>query len=130
MLNIGGYGSKMKDLVILAYKDGHDPAAAIMVNGQIIAAVEEERFTRCKHDPGAFPKNSIDYCVSELAKINKEITHVVYARRKPIDTAMQVFRYYFTHTFQIIWNYRFVMSHLKVTVKGVKNQIIGNSQYK
>ncbi len=129
-MNIGGYGFKMKDLVILAYKDGHDPAAAIMVNGQIVAAVEEERFTRCKHDPGAFPKNSIDYCVSELAKINKEITHVVYARRKPIDTAIQVFRYYFTHPFQIIWNYRFVMSHLKVTVKGVKNQIIGNSQYK
>jgi len=43
----------------------HDSAAALMRNGEIIAAVQEERFTRKKHDSG-FPVNAIDYCLSEI----------------------------------------------------------------
>jgi carbamoyltransferase len=40
----------------------HDSAAALVVDGQVVAAVQEERFTRKKHDAG-FPKNAIDYCL-------------------------------------------------------------------
>ena len=39
----------------------HDSAAALMVDGQVIAAAQEERFTRKKHDPD-FPANAIQYC--------------------------------------------------------------------
>ncbi len=42
----------------------HDSAAALVEDGKIVAAAQEERFTRVKHDP-RFPKNSIDYCLQE-----------------------------------------------------------------
>ena len=45
-----------------------DTSACILKNGKMVAAVEEERFTRIKHFTG-FPKNSIDYCLKE-AKLN------------------------------------------------------------
>ena len=40
----------------------HDSAACLVCDGQIIAAAQEERFTRKKHD-AAFPKNAVDYCL-------------------------------------------------------------------
>ena len=42
----------------------HDSAAALIVDGKIIAAAQEERFTRKKHDP-SYPANAINYCLSE-----------------------------------------------------------------
>src|SRR5439155_7126303 len=42
----------------------HDAAAALVVDGNIVAAAQEERFTRKKHD-AAFPHNAIEYCLSE-----------------------------------------------------------------
>src|SRR4051794_36692449 len=42
----------------------HDSAAALVVDGRIVAAAQEERFTRRKHDEG-FPVNAIDYCLGE-----------------------------------------------------------------
>jgi carbamoyltransferase len=42
----------------------HDSAAALIVDGKIIAAAQEERFTRKKHDP-SYPTNAINYCLSE-----------------------------------------------------------------
>jgi carbamoyltransferase len=46
----------------------HDSAAALVCDGEIIAAAQEERFTRTKHDP-RFPSNAIAYCLKE-AKID------------------------------------------------------------
>ena len=42
----------------------HDSAAALIRDGEIIAAAQEERFTRKKHDPG-FPANAVAYCLRE-----------------------------------------------------------------
>ena len=42
----------------------HDAAAALTADGEIIAAAQEERFTRKKHDP-SFPERSIEYCLEE-----------------------------------------------------------------
>ena len=42
----------------------HDSAAALVVDGQIVAAAQEERFTRMKHDP-SFPSQAIAYCLRE-----------------------------------------------------------------
>jgi carbamoyltransferase len=42
----------------------HDSAAALITDGEIIAAAQEERFTRRKHD-AAFPQHAIDYCLAE-----------------------------------------------------------------
>ena len=41
----------------------HDSAAALVINGNVISAVQEERFTRIKHD-ARFPINSIKYCLN------------------------------------------------------------------
>ncbi len=42
----------------------HDAAAALVVDGRIVAAAQEERFTRKKHDPD-FPQNAVEYCLRE-----------------------------------------------------------------
>ncbi len=55
----------------------HDSAAAIIKDGKIIAATQEERFTRVKHDL-SFPHNSIKYCLKTANKDLYEIDHVVF----------------------------------------------------
>ncbi len=42
----------------------HDSAAALIKDGEIIAAAQEERFTRKKHDSD-FPQHAIDYCLHQ-----------------------------------------------------------------
>ena len=42
----------------------HDSAAALLRDGDIVAAAQEERFTRKKHDP-RFPAHAIEYCLAE-----------------------------------------------------------------
>jgi carbamoyltransferase len=55
----------------------HDSAAALLVDGKIVAAAQEERFTRRKHDPG-FPACAIRYCLTEANIKASEIDHVVF----------------------------------------------------
>ena len=55
----------------------HDSAACLIKDGKIIAAAQEERFTRKKHDAG-FPQNAITYCVDEARISSSEIDHVVF----------------------------------------------------
>ncbi len=55
----------------------HDSAAALLVDGKIVAAAQEERFTRRKHDPG-FPASAIRYCLAEANIKASEIDHVVF----------------------------------------------------
>ena len=55
----------------------HDSAAALIQNGCILAAAQEERFTRIKHD-ARFPINAIGYCLSEARISPKEIDYVVF----------------------------------------------------
>ena len=59
----------------------HDSAAALIKDGEIIAAVQEERFTRKKHDE-QFPKNAIMYVLSE-AKINLASLDAIVFYEKP-----------------------------------------------
>ena len=55
----------------------HDSAAAIIVDGEIIGAAQEERFTRKKHD-ASYPKNAINYVLKEAGLKLNEIDHVVF----------------------------------------------------
>lgn len=55
----------------------HDSAAALIVNGEIIAAAQEERFTRIKHDAG-FPENAIRYCLEEAGITYEDLDAIVY----------------------------------------------------
>ena len=55
----------------------HDSAAALIIDGDIIAAAQEERFSRVKHDP-RFPVDAIKYVLAEGGISLNEIDHVVY----------------------------------------------------
>jgi len=55
----------------------HDSAAALIVDGKIVAAAQEERFTRKKHDE-AFPQKAIDYCLKEAGIAIKDIDIVAF----------------------------------------------------
>ena len=65
----------MKILGISAFY--HDSAAAIVCDNQIVAAAQEERFTRIKHDE-SFPTNAIKYCLKEANCSLEQIDHVVF----------------------------------------------------
>ena len=65
----------MKVLGISAYY--HDSAAALVVDGRIVAAAQEERFTRRKHDLG-FPENAVRYCLTAAGVAPGEIDLVAY----------------------------------------------------
>src|SRR6202045_5151792 len=55
----------------------HDSAAALIEDGRIVAAVQEERFSRRKHD-AAFPHNAIAYCLAEAGGTADGLDHVVF----------------------------------------------------
>jgi carbamoyltransferase len=55
----------------------HDSAACIVIDGEIIAAVQEERFTRKKHD-SEFPLHSIQYCLKEAGITAGDLDYVVF----------------------------------------------------
>ena len=65
----------MNILGISAYY--HDSAAALVCDGDIAAAAQEERFTRKKHDAG-FPAKAIEYCLSEAGITLSDIDHVIF----------------------------------------------------
>ena len=55
----------------------HDSAACILKDGEIIAAAQEERFTRKKHDP-SYPVNAIKYCLSEAGLSIAQVDHIAF----------------------------------------------------
>jgi len=67
--------SKAYILGISAYY--HDSAAALVCDGEIIAAAQEERFTRKKHDAG-FPSHAISYCLEEAGIALADIDQIVF----------------------------------------------------
>src|ERR1051326_6047698 len=65
----------MKVLGISAFY--HDSAAAIVEDGKIIAAAQEERFTRKKHDAG-FPKEAVKFCLTYAGTTLNELDAIVF----------------------------------------------------
>ena len=55
----------------------HDSAAALINNGEIISAAQEERFTRIKHDSN-YPKNAVNYVLNNSKISLKDIDHIVF----------------------------------------------------
>ena len=55
----------------------HDSAACLIKDGELVAAAQEERFTRKKHDP-SFPKNAMAFCLRHAGISNMDITNVVF----------------------------------------------------
>jgi carbamoyltransferase len=55
----------------------HDSAAALLKDGEVVAAAQQERFTRKKHDEG-FPAEAIEYCLAEAGITFSELSQVVF----------------------------------------------------
>ena len=70
----------------------HDSAAALVCDGEIVAAAQEERFTRKKHDP-SFPEHAIAYCLQRGDVGSDGLDAVVYYD-KPITTFSRLLRTY------------------------------------
>jgi len=70
----------------------HDSAAAVLRDGVVVAAAQEERFTRKKHDP-AFPTNAIEWCLQEAGVSSDGLGAVAYYD-KPLSTFSRVLRTY------------------------------------
>src|ERR687887_1933231 len=71
----GRRGTVMDILGISAFY--HDSAACLVRDGVILAAAQEERFTRKKHDAG-FPGNAIRYCLREANCAVTDLTYIVF----------------------------------------------------
>jgi carbamoyltransferase len=80
----------------------HDSAACFVRGGKIIAAAQEERFTRKKHDP-RFPKNAINFCLEEAGIKIQNLDYLVY-----YDKPLLTFE-------------RLLMSYLTVAPRGLKS---------
>ncbi|MDB4743142.1 carbamoyltransferase [Planctomicrobium sp.] len=74
----------------------HDSAAALIVDGKIVAAAQEERFSRKKHDP-AFPSQAIEYCLAEVGLSPSEIDYVGYYD-KPLLTFDRLLQTYLAYS--------------------------------
>ena len=67
-------------MIILGINAYHaDSSAAVLVNGKLIAAIEEERFTRVKHWAG-FPVQAIQFCLNEAGVSMEDVDHIAIGR--------------------------------------------------
>jgi carbamoyltransferase len=82
----------------------HDSAACLVRDGLILAAAQEERFTRKKHDP-RFPENAIEYCLREGDIRAEELDYVVF-----YDKPLLTFE-------------RLLMTYLTIAPKGIRSWI-------
>ena len=55
----------------------HDSAAALVEDGSIVAAAQEERFTRIKHD-SSFPHHAVEFCLRQAGARLSQVDHVVF----------------------------------------------------
>src|ERR1044071_7663320 len=55
----------------------HDSAAALVIDGELVAAAQEERFSRRKHDAG-YPEQAIRYCLTEAGLTADDLTYVAF----------------------------------------------------
>lgn len=95
--------------------DYHDSAAALIKDGQVIAAVQEERFTREKHDP-SLPVNAIQYCL-EFAGISAGRLDYVVFYEKPFIKFERLIKTYIS-----VWPRGFI-SFLKAMLVFLKTKL-------
>src|SRR3954451_21987036 len=67
----------INDMYVLGLSQHHDSAAALLLDGNIVAFSEEERFTRIKHD-GAFPARAAQWCLESAGITLADVDHVAY----------------------------------------------------
>ena len=110
----------------------HDSAAALLKDGEIISAAQEERFSRKKHD-SSFPKNAVSYCLKSQKISLSDIKEIVYYE-KPLITFERLLETYlgtaprgcrsFVSAMQVWLKEKlFLKTELKNNLKAVQNSL-------
>jgi carbamoyltransferase len=71
----------------------HDSAAALIIDGRVVAAAQEERFTRKKHDAD-FPRHAVEYCLRQGNLAARDLDYVVFYE-KPLRKFERILETYF-----------------------------------
>ncbi len=82
----------------------HDSAAALVVDGDIVAAAQEERFTRKRHDH-EFPAKAIEYCLKEAGLEPEQVSYVVFYD-KPLKKFDRILETYFAYAPSGFWSFK------------------------
>src|SRR5438105_4916715 len=79
----------------------HDSAAALVVDGRIVAAAQEERFSRTKHDP-AFPEHAVAYCLREAGLRPEQLDYVAFYEKPLVkfERLLETYLAYAPHGFR------------------------------
>ncbi|MGE0606775.1 MAG: carbamoyltransferase [Pirellulales bacterium] len=85
----------------------HDSAAALVVDGQIVAAAQEERFSRIKHDPG-FPSLAVEYCLRQAGLAAEALDYLVFYD-KPLTKFERLLETYLAFAPQGFQSFRLAM---------------------
>src|SRR3981189_3084360 len=85
----------------------HDSAAALVIDGTIVAAAQEERFTRIKHDP-AFPRHAAAYCLGEAGLAPGDL-HFVGFYEKPLTKFERLMETYLAYAPRGFRSFRMAM---------------------
>ena len=107
----------------------HDSSACILKNGELIVALEEERFTRNKHDV-VFPHKSIAKCLESAQLTINDIDHIALSFKPSLDIYRKI-AFIFKHPSKLLanlnlhllryyWRYRTISQWHQSTFKGVK----------
>jgi carbamoyltransferase len=104
----------------------HDSSAALMKDGVVVAAAEEERFTRVKHDP-SFPVNAVNYCLKSQNITIQEIDYVGFYEKplikferlmsQHLDAFPKSYRIFLKTTASWITDKLRVMDHIRKKLK-------------
>jgi carbamoyltransferase len=81
----------------------HDAAAVVLIDGKVIAAAQEERFTRVKHTE-AFPSNAIKYCLEESGLTLNQLDAIVFYE-KPFLKFERLLQTYYSFSPKGIWSF-------------------------
>lgn len=107
----------------------HDSSACIVVDGKLVAALEEERFTRNKHDV-VFPEKSIEHCL-EIANLTfGDIDHIAFSFKPTLDVGKKIafmlkhptklVKNFNLHLLRYYWRYRSINKWYKATFNNSK----------
>ena len=96
----------------------HDSAACLVVDGKVIAAVEEERFTGIKHD-SSFPLNAINWCLKYTRTTLKSVDQVCWYENPKLkkDRVLTTFNKYFFKT--LLLRYRYLRDYKKYNPEAI-----------
>jgi len=113
----------------------HDSAAALLRDGDIVAAAQEERFTRKKHD-SRFPENAVNYCLAEAAISLTDVDYVVFYD-KPLVKFERLLETYLSYAPNGLRSFIAAMPiwlkeklYLKTTLKNELHNIAGGKKKK